>query len=168
MPKDDDFFETFRSLHAMEAKAPLNKAERADYDKAKERFAEAICAAQKLAVKPGQTARKTFRVAMLFRLKLTIGDVVHSTSTLDVSGSGFSAALTTMPAVGTELTFEMTLTKSEVVKGQAAVAEVLPKGRAFFRFVDIRPASAADSLEHALFDEILRQLVSANAKKPPA
>jgi hypothetical protein len=167
MPKDD-FFETFRSLHAMEAKAPLSKVERADYDKAKERFAEAICAAQKLVVKPGQTARATFRVAMLFRLKLTLDGVVHSTSTLDVSGAGFSAALTTMPAVGTEVTFEMIMTKNDVVKGQAVVADILQKGRAFFRFVDLRPASSAATLEYALFDEILRQLVSASTSTRPA
>ena len=87
MPNDD--FERFRALHEMDGRAPLNKVERAEYDRVKERFAEAICAGQQLAVKPGQTARATFRVALLFRLTLTIDGVAQQTATFDVSGGGF-------------------------------------------------------------------------------
>jgi hypothetical protein len=88
MPNDD--FERFRALHEMDGRAPLNKVERAEYDRVKERFAEAICAGQQLAVKPGQTARATFRVALLFRLTLTIDGVAQQTATFDVSGGGFA------------------------------------------------------------------------------
>jgi hypothetical protein len=157
----DDFFERFRALHELDGKAPLSKSERADYERVKERFAEAICAAQRLVVKPGQTARSTFRVALLFRLKLTLDGAVQQTSTLDVSVGGFSAPLATAPSgVGGEVAFEMFLTKAESISGKATIVEVRNNQRAVFAFAGLGPAAAA-RLERLLFDEMLRQLVQA-------
>jgi hypothetical protein len=161
MPNDD--FERFRALHEMDGRAPLNKVERAEYDRVKERFAEAICAGQQLAVKPGQTARATFRVALLFRLTLTIDGVAQQTATFDVSGGGFGAHLAATPSGdGSEVGFEMFLTKAEAISGRARIIEVRSNHRALFAFVDLKPAHA-ERLERLLFDEILRQLVRAAA-----
>ncbi len=161
-PKDD-FFERFRALHEMDGKAPLSKSERAEYDKVKERFAEAICAAQRLVVKPGETARSTFRVALLFKLKLTIDGAVQTTSTFDVSGGGFGAALASSPS-SLDVGYEMFLTKAESISGKARLLDGRNKQRALFGFVDLKPA-ALERLERLLFDEMLRQLVEAATRK---
>jgi hypothetical protein len=161
----DDFFERFRALHAMDGKAPLNKGERIEYDRVKERFAEAICAAQRLVVKPGQTARTTFRVPLIFKLALTIDGVVTQTSTLDVSLSGCSTSLAKAPAEGAEFPFELFLTKTEPISGRARVLEARRNQRTLLAFVDLKPAFA-DRLERVLFDEMLKQLVSAAVKNP--
>jgi hypothetical protein len=131
-----------------------------DYEKVKERFAEAICAAQRLVVKPGQTARATFRVALIFKVKITIDGVAESTGTFDLSTSGFGAALPKAPAVGAEVAFEMSLTKTEPISGHARVAGVGPNNRTSFTFVGLKPAPA-ERLERILFDEMLNQLVRA-------
>jgi hypothetical protein len=163
MPKDD-FFERFRALHEMDGKAPLSKTERAEYDVVKERFAEAICAAQRLTVKPGTTARSTFRVALLFKLVLTIDGAVQSTATSDVSAGGFSALLATAPSANAgDVRFEMFLTKAESITGTARVLEVRSGNRGFFAITELKPAFV-DRLERFLFDEMMRQLVQAAVK----
>jgi hypothetical protein len=159
MPKDD-FFERFRALHEMDGKAPLNKGERLEYDRVKERFAEAICAAQRLVLKPGQTARATFRVPLIIKLVLTIEGAAQQTSTYDVSLSNFTTSIAKPPLEGTELPFELFLTKTEPISGRARVVETRRNQRAVLAPIDLK-ASFAERLERVLFDEMLRQLVKA-------
>ena len=149
----------FRELHQRAMKAVLPPDERAEYNEAKEQFARSLCAAQGLRLEPGQRARATFRVLVLFKVEVTIDGSIQKAATMDVSVGGFSTLLGVAPATGTELPFKMSPSSKEAISGIAVVAGTVKERtgqlyRISFAFKDL-PAGAAERLEEALIDAIL-------------
>jgi hypothetical protein len=153
-----DFIERFHDLRQSAKKGTLSPADRGQLEEAKEKFAHAICKAQNILLQPGQRARTSFRVAVIFKVEITLNGFTEKTVTLDLSVGGFSAPMTAPPAAGTEGSFQMSLTKADTFKGTVAAVGVTDKKRISFAFKKLDPADAA-RLEDALFDTILPHFI---------
>jgi hypothetical protein len=99
-----DWLRMFRQLHEQAKKKELKGADVDDYRAGCEELARALIAAQKLTLKPGETARHVLRVPRA--LQLTIEGKVTSirATTIEISVAGFSALLGKVPAHDDELT----------------------------------------------------------------
>jgi hypothetical protein len=149
------------ALHDHAKQAALDDRDLHEYEDAKTRIASAICSAQHVALRPGQDARTAFRVAVLHRIEVTIGGALQKTATMDVSLSGFTALLSTNPAVGTRASFRLVLPSCEPIVGTCTVSGVQRTStshshRATFQFGRLRPIDA-EYLENALFDALLQR-----------
>lgn len=160
-PSGSDLVMRLIALHDHAKQAPLDARDRYEYEDAKRRIASALCSAQHVALKPGQDVRSAFRVAVLHRIEVTLGGVAEKTATMDVSLSGFTALLSTNPAIGARATFKLVLPSYEPIVGTCTVSGVQRTStahshRATFQFGRLRPIDA-EYLENALFDALLNR-----------
>jgi hypothetical protein len=153
-----DFIERFADLRQGAKKGTLSPAERGQLDEVKEKFAQAICKAQNILLQPGQRARSSFRVAVLFRVEITMNGAMEKTATLDVSIGGFAAPLVAPPATGTEGSFQLFLSKTDSFGGTVVAVGGTERKRVSFSFKKIDPVDAA-RLEDALFDSIIPHFI---------
>ena len=82
----------FYDLHEKYKAGTLASAEAVAIDESeREAFTQAFVLAQQLALRPGQSARQSLRVARAERLALHIGARHETTVTLDIGVGGFAA-----------------------------------------------------------------------------
>ena len=153
--------EQFRAMHARARKESLQGEERQAYLAAREQFARAMTAAQGMSLQPGQSARRTFRIAQGLQVDLTFAEAPLRAMTVDVSVGGFSIIMHKPPIESEQPGFALRLPGNlEPVVGRARVAAVQRKigtHRVSFAILAL-PEKDQERLETAMFDLALERL----------
>ena len=133
-----------RSLHEKARQDSLTRAETTAYREAREELAAMLLAAQRLSLKPGETAREALRVVRTLPLELSSTADPVSAVTLDISVGGFSALLESAPRAGERLEFSLQLGGGPIL-GHARVASVFDQGEGFRVSFSVEGSSPADA-----------------------
>lgn len=153
--------EQFRALHARARKGPLPEEEKRRYAAAREQFARALTAAQGLSLPPGQSARRSFRIAQGLQVDVAFSSGSVRAMTLDVSVGGFSVMMHKPPVESEEPEFTLRLPgNQEPVKGRARMVSVQRKigtHRVSFAMLGVAEKDT-ERLETALFDLALERI----------
>jgi hypothetical protein len=150
----------FRELHAKAKQGGLSAEERIAYRERREELARALLAAQKLALRPGETPRQALRVPRAMQVDLTWQKGSFRALTLDLSAGGFATLLAKAPATGEEVYFVLKLPGGQELAGKARVVDVRAQAasvRVAMAFKDLT-GSELERLEMAVFDAVLDQL----------
>ncbi|MGZ3461715.1 MAG: PilZ domain-containing protein [Archangium sp.] len=153
--------EQFRALHGRARKGQLSEEEKRRYLVAREQFARALTAAQGMSLPPGQSARRSFRIAQGLQVDLGFASGPVRTLTLDVSLGGFSVMLHKPPPESEEPGFTLRLPGNlEPVKGRARVASSQRKLGTHRVSFSIQGLGESDGerLELTLFDLALERI----------
>jgi c-di-GMP-binding flagellar brake protein YcgR len=156
------WMQNFRDLHQRARSGKLTPREDASYRGARDELARALLAAQKLTLRPGQTARQALRVTRALQVDLDLVTTRCRAVTLDVSTGGFAALLDKAPPLGEEVGYTLRIPASDPVAGRARVADVKPQTgnvRVAFQFVNQSPADR-ERLEMFVFDTVLAAIAS--------
>jgi hypothetical protein len=133
----------FRRLHEDLREGGLDAAALRAYEREREAIAQALLAAQRLSIAPGQTARHALRVAHALPVELALAEPV-STTTIDLAVGGFAVLLAKPLRVSESVVFALDLEAQAVVlRGRARVVSLQRKGKPF------RVALAFENLEAA-------------------
>lgn len=154
-----DWLRVFRTLHEKAKKGELTGADVDDYRAGCDELARALMAAQKLALRPGETPRHVLRVARALQVNLETKVSSARATTIDVSVAGFSVLLGKVPP-NEEQTATLRLPGAEPI-----VADVLPgevkqqpgNVRVAFLFQKL-PDASKQRLEMLVIDTALSQL----------
>jgi hypothetical protein len=155
-----DWLRRFRDLHDRARRDELRPGEETTYDSLREELARTLLAAQKLALLPGQQARRALRVARAIQVEVELGGERHRTVTLDLSTGGFSTLLARPPELGLVVGVSLRLPATEPVQCRARITDVKPlpgSARVAAQYVDL-PAPALKRLEHFVTDAVLALL----------
>jgi len=150
----------FRALHEKARRGALSDRDRSVYRTGRDELARALLAAQRLTVRPGETARRSLRVGRALQVDLELGTVRERTVTIDVSTGGFSCVLPDAPPVGGEAGYSLRLPASDPLGGRARVQDVkILQGtaRVSLAFLDTSEEDR-ERLEAFVFDTVLAQL----------
>jgi len=150
----------FRQMHEKARRDQLQGRELAAYRDGRDELARALLAAQRLALRAGETPRRALRVARALQLDLDLGTSRERAVTIDLSTGGFSCLLAKAPPVGEEVGFSLRMPASEPLAGRARVQDVkaLPGNvRVSFAFVNQTEAEK-EHVELFVFDTVLAQL----------
>lgn len=150
----------FRALHERARKGPLRDADAARYRTGREELARALLSAQRLTLKPGETARQALRVARAIQADLDVPTSRVRAVTIDVSTGGFSCLLSRAPPLGDELGFTLRLPGLEPLSGKVRVQDAKPREgnvRVSFMFTSLSEAER-ERMELFIFDTVLAQL----------
>lgn len=156
-----DWLSKFRDMHEKARRGQLNPREAAVYKAGRDELARALLAAQRLTVKPGETARSALRVSRALQLELDLPTAQVRAVTIDVSTGGFSTLLSKAPALGEELRFSIRLPAAEPLAGRCRVTDVKAQTgnvRVSAQFIGLSPEDR-ERLEVFVFDTVLAQLV---------
>src|SRR5438067_10809836 len=116
----DDWVTAFRALHEKARKGKLDAPALGRYEQDREVLAKALLIAQRLVVKPGQSARQSLRVHLSLPVELVIaGQRREQTTTLDLGMGGFAILLPKSVRVQEKVEFVLTLRDGETVSGRA-------------------------------------------------
>ena len=153
--------EQFRALHARARKGQLSEEEKRGYLTAREQFARALTAAQGMRLPPGQSARRSFRLAQGLQVDLSLASGPVRTLTLDVSVGGFSVMMHKPPPESEEPGFTLRLPgNQEPVTGRVRVVSSQRKigtHRVSFAIHGLGEKEA-ERLELVLFDLALERI----------
>jgi len=152
-----DWVRNFRGLHERARQGALRPGEESTYHTLRDELARAMLAAQKLSLRPGETARKALRVARALQIELKVGAERERTLTLDLSTGGFSALLSKPPVLGELVGVSLRLNATETLTCRATLVDVKPltgSARVAGRFVDLAPADL-ERLEMLVIDVVL-------------
>jgi PilZ domain len=155
-----DWLRDFRQLHEKARRGPLQGQELQAYRAGRDELARALLAAQRLALRPGETPRRALRVARALQVDLEFVTSRERAVTIDVSTGGLSCLLAKAPPMGDEVRFSLRLPASEPLAGRARVQDVkvLPGNvRVSLCFVSQSEAEK-ERLELFVFDTVLAQL----------
>ncbi len=150
----------FRELHEKARRGALPGGDRAAYRAGREELARALVAAQRLVLRPGETARQVLRIARALQVDLDLATARQRAVTVDLSISGFSTLLDRGPPLGEELGLTLRLPASEPLVGRARVVGLKPSTgavRVSAQFVGLSEADV-ERLELFVFDVVLAQL----------
>jgi c-di-GMP-binding flagellar brake protein YcgR len=151
------WMQNFRDLHQRARSGKLNPREESVYRGARDELARALLAAQKLTLRPGQTARQALRVTRALQVDLDLVTSRVRAVTIDVSTGGFAALLEKAPPLGEEVGYTLRIPASDPVAGRARVADVKPQAgnaRVAFQFLNQSPEDK-ERLEMFVFDTVL-------------
>ncbi len=153
--------EQFRALHTRARKGGLSDEERKHYLVAREQFARAMTAAQGLALLPGQSARRAFRIAQSLQVDLVLSTGPLRAMTVDLSVGGFSVLMHKPPEESDQPTFTLRLPGNlEPLAGKARVVSVQRKigtHRVSFALLGLSEKDQ-ERLESAMFDLALDRI----------
>jgi hypothetical protein len=148
----------FSALHQRAKAGTLSTEERASYLRSRDELAEALLTAQRLNSKPGESQRRSLRVAQALPVELELPAGRVSAVTLDLSTGGFSVLVSQSPEQGTSIGFKLKLgrTLAPMLGRGKIVAVVLHKGsiRLGIMFEEL---VERERLEFIIVDAILRQ-----------
>jgi hypothetical protein len=147
----------FRELHERARKGALKLGEESTYQASRDELSRAMLAAQKLTLKPGETARRALRVSRALQLDLEVGGTSQRTVTLDISTGGFATLMAMPPVLGDLMEVTLRLPGAEKLTCQARIVEVKPltgSTRVAARFVDLSKSSL-ERLEILIVDTVL-------------
>lgn len=144
----------FRVTHERAKAKQLNESDQKEYLAMREELARSLVAAQSLTVPEGQSSRKYFRVAQMYKIEIAS---TWQTMTKHVSRMGFSAALSSQLQVGQEVDFSLFLGRDgEPVTGKAKVVSAVKQGGWMTSFtIEVMNEANGERLESALFDAVL-------------
>jgi hypothetical protein len=151
----------FRALHEKARRGGLRDADATRYRVGRDELARALLVAQRLQLKPGETARRALRVARALQVELDLGTSRQRAVTIDISTGGFCCMVPRAPALMDEVGFTLRLPVAEPLAGRATVQDVkaLPGSvRVAFMFKTISDADR-ERMEMLVFDTVLAQLV---------
>jgi hypothetical protein len=154
------WLQAFRDLHEKARRGQLKAGELQTYRAGRDELARALLAAQRLALRPGETPRRALRVARALQVDLDLGTSRERAVTIDLSTGGLSCLLAKAPPVGEEVGFSLRIPASEPLVGRARVTDVkvLPGNvRVSFSFVNQNDAEK-ERVEMFVFDTVLAQL----------
>jgi hypothetical protein len=156
-----DWVVAFRALHADARKGNLDRRERARYEQERETLAKALLIAQRLSVKPGQTARQTLRVVRALPVDLMVGRQREQAETVDLGLGGFAVLLERPLRVRDRIEFALGVGGvDDPVQGHARVVSVQRKGKPFrvaFAFEELSE-SDVERLGFEIFDAALERI----------
>ncbi len=157
-----DWLASFRQLHERARRGQLSPREHAVYRAGRDELARAMVAAQRLALKPGETPRRALRVARALQVDLEFATSRERAITLDLCTGGFSCLLSGAPSLGEEARFELRVPASEPLRGRARVGDVKARAgnvRVALTFVGLDDTDR-ERLETFIFDTVLGALAS--------
>ncbi len=152
----------FRQLHERARRGQLSPRDQALYRAGRDELARAMIAAQRLALKPGETPRRALRVARALQVDLDFATFRERGVTVDICTGGFSCLLSKAPVLGEEARVELRVPASEPLRGRARVSDVNGRGgsvRVAFTFATLEEADR-ERLETFVFDTILGALAT--------
>ena len=152
-----DWLRSFRALHERAREGSLLPGEESTYHATRDELARAMLAAQRLTLRPGETARRSLRVSRALQLDLQVGGANQRTMTLDLSTGGFSTLLARPPLLGEVVGVSLRLPGGEPLICRARIIELKPlpgSTRMAARFMDL-PATELRRLEHFIIDVVL-------------
>jgi hypothetical protein len=150
----------FKVLHEKARRGALGMPEAREYRARRAELTRALLTAQDLTRQPGQSPRRSLRVARALQVELEGAGRKDRITTFDVSTGGFSAPMASAPRPGDVIAATLhlpgvePLATSVKVVGTRAQAGSL---RVSFAFGEMEGA-AAERLEFAIFDMVLAQL----------
>jgi hypothetical protein len=152
---------SFRALHEKARRGKLQGAEVARYRSGRDELARALLVAQRLQLRPGETARRALRVSRALQVELELGTGQQRAVTIDLSTGGFSCLLPRAPALGDDVGFTLRIPLIDPIVGRVGVQDVKPMAagnvRVSFMFKTISDADR-DRVELFVFDTVLAQL----------
>ncbi len=157
-----EWLATFRQLHERARRGQLSPRDQALYRAGRDDLARAMVAAQRLALKPGETPRRALRVARALQVDLDFPTSHERAVTLDICTGGFSCLLSKAPSLGEEARFELRIPASEPLRGRARVSDVKGRGgsvRAALTFSAVEDVDR-ERLETFVFDTVLGALAT--------
>jgi len=156
-----DWVVAFRALHDDARKGRLDSRGMARYEQERESLAKALLIAQRLSVKPGQTARQTLRVVRVLPVELTLGTRREQAKTLDLGLGGFAVLLEKPQRALERIEFALSLGSAGApVRGRARVVSVQRKGRPYriaFAFEELSTVDV-ERLGFEIFDAALARI----------
>ena len=150
----------FRQMHEKARRGQLQDRDLDTYRAGRDELARALLAAQRLALRPGETPRRALRVARALQVDLDLVTSRERAVTIDLSTGGFSCLLTKGPPVGEEVGYALRLPATEALSGRARVQDVkvLPGNvRVSFSFTG-QGVAERERVEMFVFDTVLAQL----------
>ena len=154
------FLSRFRELHEKDGSGALSAEERDEYHRGRDELARALLAVQRLAQKPGETARQSLRVARALQVDLEWPKGQVRAVTLDLSAGGFATLMAKAPSQADEVTCTFRLPGGDTTKATARVVniQVQPTSvRVAYAFQGLAEAER-ERLERLVFDTVLDQL----------
>jgi hypothetical protein len=154
-----DWLRVFRALHEKAKKGELTGTDAEDYRAGCDELARALIAAQKLALKPGETPRHVLRVARALQVTLETKISTVRATTIDVSVAGFSVLLG-KPPPPEEQTATLRVPGVEPVVAAVMPGEIRQQPgsvRVAFLFQNL-PERSRERLEMLVIDTALSQL----------
>ncbi len=154
------FLARFRDLHQKDGKGALLGPERQEYRRARDELARALLAAQRIALKPGEVARESLRVARAVQVDLEWPTGQVRAVTLDLSVGGFATLMAKAPSQKDRVKCTLRLPGGAEVEAWARVAGMLVQPtavRVSYAF-DGLPQEDRDRLERLVFDTVLEQM----------
>jgi hypothetical protein len=155
-----DWLSTFRELHEKARRKVLDPSDLAIYRKGRDELARALLAAQRLTLKPGETARRALRVARALQVDIEMLTSRERGITIDVSTGGFSCLLAKAPPLGDEVSITMRIPASDPLVCKARIADAKAQAgnvRLAFQFTGLTEDDK-ERLELFVFDTVLAQL----------
>ncbi|MFN0062716.1 MAG: PilZ domain-containing protein [Myxococcaceae bacterium] len=157
----DPWLTEFRAMHEHARKGELSAQDRLVYNSAREQLARTLTKIQGLTLRPGETARQTFRVALALQCEMALPEGAQKVVTMDVSRGGFSAMMSQIPEVKENLGFTLKMPGgANPVTGHARLVDArkqVGNFRVSWAFMDLA-MSEVDRIEFFLFDSVLTRL----------
>jgi hypothetical protein len=150
----------FREMHEKARRKLLSPADLQVYRTGRDELARALLAAQRLTLKPGETARRALRVARALQVDLDMLTSRERAITIDISTGGFSCLLAKAPPLGDEVGISLRIPAADPLVCKARIADVKPQAgnvRVAFQFLAL-PDDEKERLETFVFDTVLGQL----------
>ena len=154
------FLSRFRELHQKDGAGSLSAEERDEYRRGRDELARALLAAQRLALKPGETARQSLRVGRALQVDLDWPTGQARAVTLDLSVGGFATLMAKAPSPADEVDCTFRLPGGGQLKAEARVVNVAVQAaavRVAYAFQGL-PEEDRERLERVVFDTVLDQL----------
>jgi len=150
----------FKSQHEQARAGTLSADGWAAYRAGRDELARAMLAAQRAALRPGETPRQALRVARALQADLEWSVDKVRAVTLDLSSGGCAVLLAKPPPKSEEIRVQLKVPGGDPVVGRARVAgvQLQPSNvRVALAFSDLSAADR-DRLEFLVFDTVIRQL----------
>ena len=156
-----EWVETFRALHLRAKDGKLDEREMERYHAGREELAQALLTAQRITLKPGETARGLLRVPRAMQADIAVTAGKQRVMTLDIFAGGFSAMLGIGLPMGERNAVTLKMPAgADPITCEAKVTGVKRQGgtyRVSFEFEQL-PAADADRLAFLVFDAALDSL----------
>jgi len=156
-----DWVEHFRGLHNRAREGKLDEGELGRYHEAREELAQALVGAQKISLRPGESARNALRVPRAMQVDISVPGGKQRAMTLDISANGFSAMLGIGLPVGERHDIVLKMPGgAPPLEAQASVVGTKRQGgtyRVGYEFAKLTPEQS-EQLMYLVFDAALEAL----------
>ena len=155
-----DWLLAFRAQHELARAGTLSPDGWAAYRAARDELARAMLAAQRAALRPGESPRRQLRVARAVQAELEWSVDKLRAVTLDLSSGGMAVLLAKPPPREEEIRVQLRVPGGDPIRARARLAGVQQQPasvRVALAFTEISDADR-DRVELLVFDTVLQQL----------